>query len=502
VLAGGWQMMESIRIPCIFTIFGGTGDLTHRKLIPAIYNLTVEGLLHPGMMIVGVGRRPLSTEEYRDNLLASVMKHSRFPLRTDIWDRLKERIHYFRMNLSESEDFSSLKNWLDELDRTAGTQGNRLFYLSVAPTLFEPIVLNLHRFGMVTNQGAWQRVMIEKPFGRDLKSAAYLNQVIESVFPPENIFRIDHYLGKEMLRNLMVIRFGNALFESIWNSRYIENIQITAGETVGVETRAGYYEHSGALRDMLQSHLLQLLALVAMEPPISLDAKSIRDEKVKFLRSLLKMDDELLRSHIVRGQYGPGIMNGQTVRGYRQEKGIHPASNTETFIAMRILAGNFRWGGMPFYLRTGKRMPKKSTYVVMEFKSMPEILYFKEYKGMQPNLLEIHIQPKEGISLQFNAKKPGSGNEITTVTMDYCQNCDYENNSPESYERLIADALRNDQTLFASWAEIEASWSFVDNITRYWDKEAVDFPNYAPGTWGPPASDELLARYGHHWWNL
>jgi len=494
--------MDRIQAPCIFTIFGGTGDLTHRKLIPALYNLSVDELLPPEMLIVGVGRRPLSSQEYRENLLASVMKHSRYPVRSDIWDRLKERIHYFRMNLSESDAFASLKTWLDELDKKADTRGNRLFYLSVAPNLFEPIVLNLHRHGMVTNRGAWQRVMIEKPFGRDLKSAGYLNSVIESVFPPENIFRIDHYLGKEMLRNLMVIRFGNTLFESIWNSRYIDNIQITAGETVGVETRAGYYESSGALRDMLQSHLLQLLALVAMEPPISLDAKSIRDEKVKFLRSLLKMDDELLRSHIVRGQYGAGVVNGQPVRGYRQEKGIHPESNTETFIAMRILAGNFRWGGMPFYLRTGKRMPKKSTYVVMEFKSMPEILYFKEYKGMQPNLLEIHIQPKEGISLQFNAKKPGSRNEITTVKMDYCQNCDYENNSPESYERLIADALRNDQTLFASWEEIEASWSFVDNITRFWDKETVSFPNYAPGTWGPPAADELLARYGHHWWNL
>jgi len=494
--------MDRIQAPCIFTIFGGTGDLTHRKLIPALYNLSVDELLPPEMLIVGVGRRPLSSQEYRENLLASVMKHSRYPVRSDIWDRLKERIHYFRMNLSESDAFASLKTWLDELDKKADTRGNRLFYLSVAPNLFEPIVLNLHRHSMVTNRGAWQRVMIEKPFGRDLKSAGYLNSVIESVFPPENIFRIDHYLGKEMLRNLMVIRFGNTLFESIWNSRYIDNIQITAGETVGVETRAGYYESSGALRDMLQSHLLQLLALVAMEPPISLDAKSIRDEKVKFLRSLLKMDDELLRNHIVRGQYGAGVVNGQPVRGYRQEKGIHPESNTETFIAMRILAGNFRWGGMPFYLRTGKRMPKKSTYVVMEFKSMPEILYFKEYKGMQPNLLEIHIQPKEGISLQFNAKKPGSRNEITTVKMDYCQNCDYENNSPESYERLIADALRNDQTLFASWEEIEASWSFVDNITRFWDKETVSFPNYAPGTWGPPAADELLARYGHHWWNL
>lgn len=495
-------MLESIRTPCIITIFGGTGDLTHRKLIPALYNMSVEELLPDELMIVGVGRRPLSVQEYRDSLLESVTKHSRHPIRTDIWERFKEGIHYFRMNLSESEGFSSLKTWLESLDEKAGTQGNRLFYLSVAPSLFEPIVLHLHRHGMATNLGAWQRVIIEKPFGRDLRSAAFLNHVIESVFPPQNIFRIDHYLGKEMLRSLMVIRFGNAVFERIWNSRYIENIQITAAESVGVENRAGYYESSGALRDMLQSHLLQLLALVAMEPPISLDIKAIRDEKVKFLKSLLKMDDGLLKDHIIRGQYGESSLNGKTIRGYRQEKGIDPASNTETFIALRILAGNFRWGGMPFYLRTGKRMPKKTTYVVLEFKSMPEILYFKEYKGMQPNLLEIRIHPSEGISFSFNAKKPGSGNEISTVRMDYCQNCSYENNSPESYERLLADALRNDQTLFTSWEEIEASWNFVDSIAGAWEKETVSFPNYTPGTWGPTASNQLLERYGHHWWNL
>ena len=404
---------------------------------------------------------------------------------------LKERIHYFRMNLPDPDGYSSLKARLDDLDEKAGTQGNRLFYLAVAPSLFEPVILNLHRNRMVTNHGSWQRVVIEKPFGRDLKSAAFLNSVIESVFPPENIFRIDHYLGKEMLRNLMVIRFGNAVFESIWNSRYIDNIQITAAETEGVENRSGYYESSGALRDMLQNHLLQLLALVAMEPPISLDYRSIRDEKVKFLRSLLKMDDEAFRGHVIRGQYGEALLDGgKTVRAYRQEAGIDPESNTETFIALGIQAGNFRWGGMPFYLRTGKRLPKKTTYVVLEFKSMPEILYFKEYSGMQPNLLEIRIQPEEGVSFSFNAKKPGPGNEINTVKMDYCHSCDYENNTPESYERLIADALRNDQTLFTSWEEIEASWSFVDSMQGPGRKK--QYPsNYIPGTWGPTASDEL-----------
>lgn len=495
-------MSDMIRTPCIITIFGGTGDLTHRKLVPALYNMSVDGLLPDETTVVGVGRRPLSTQDYRESLLASVMKHSRHPVTTDKWEWLRERIHYFRMDLPDPESYASLKAYLDELDGKAGTRGNRLYYLAVSPNLFEPIVLNLHRHGMATNQGAWQRVIIEKPFGRDLKSAAYLNSVIEKVFPQENIFRIDHYLGKEMIQNLMVIRFGNAVFESIWNSRYIDNIQITAAETDGVENRAGYYDTSGALRDMLQSHLLQLLALVAMEPPISLDYKSIRDEKVKFLRSLLKMDNEVFRNHVVRGQYGEGFAYGRPIKGYRQEKGINPESDTETFVALRILAGNFRWGGMPFYLRTGKRMPRKTIYVVLEFKSMPEILYFKEYRGMLPNLLVVRIQPEEGISFSFNAKKPGSVNEITTVKMDYCQNCDYENNTPESYERLLADALRNDQSLFTSWEEIEASWSFVDSIARSWEKETAVFPNYAPGTWGPSEADNLLARYGHHWWNL
>jgi glucose-6-phosphate 1-dehydrogenase len=292
------------------------------------------------------------------------------------------------------------------------------------------------------------------------------------------------------------------MFESMWNSRYIDNIQITSSETLGVENRAEYYDSAGALKDMLQNHMLQLLAMVAMEPPINLDPKSIKDEKVKLLRSLTKMTSELIKSDVVRGQYGEGLMRNIIVPSYRNEAGISHLSNTETFIALRLFAGNFRWGGMPFYLRTGKRLPVKTTNIIIEFKSMPEILYFKEFKGMQPNLMKIGIQPHEGISLSFNAKKPGISNEITNVKMDFCQNCTSENNSPESYERLLADALRSDQTLFTSWEEIEESWRLVDNISEAWKNDKPDFPNYTPGSWGPSAANELLSKSGHHWWDI
>lgn len=472
-------------ISCIMAIFGGTGDLTHRKLIPAIYNLHYKGQLPERFIVVGIGRKAKSHEQYRDELLDSVGKFSRFKIENDLWNKLSSKIFYYQLNFTDLPAYRGLKQFLDEIDERENIGGNRLYYLSVAPVYFETITLNLKYNDMAANEGAWQRLVIEKPFGRDLVTAQYLNSVITEVFPEENIFRIDHYLGKEMLQNMLVIRFGNALFESIWNSRYIDNIQITSSETVGVESRAEYYESSGAMRDMVQSHMLQLLALVGMEPPVSINAKYIKDEKVKLLRSLEKIGPGNVRANVVRGQYGSGIINGKAVNGYREENGVSDISNTETFVAMRLFVGNFRWGNMPFYLRTGKRMPEKTTNIIIEFKSMPEILYFKEYKGMQPNILRIQIQPEEGISLQFNAKKPGTINEITKVDMDFYQNQKFEGNSPEAYERLIADTLRNDHTLFTSWEEIETSWSFVDNIFEVWknDEQPV-FPNYPAGGMG------------------
>jgi glucose-6-phosphate 1-dehydrogenase len=495
-------MSKNLALSCIMTIFGGTGDLAHRKLIPALYNLFNKELLPDEFAVVGIGRKPLNDVEYRNSLLPSVEKFSPYKLDLKKWEIFSNRIFYYRMDLKNYDSYSALDTFLKSIDTVVGIKGNRLFYLSVAPPYFETITLNLKKNNMVENIDSWQRVIIEKPFGQNLETARYLNRIICDVFPPENIYRIDHYLGKEMLQNLMVIRFGNAMFESMWNSRYIDNIQITSSETLGVENRAEYYDSAGALKDMLQNHMLQLLAMVAMEPPINLDPKSIKDEKVKLLRSLTKMTSELIKSDVVRGQYGEGLMRNIIVPSYRNEAGISHLSNTETFIALRLFAGNFRWGGMPFYLRTGKRLPVKTTNIIIEFKSMPEILYFKEFKGMQPNLMKIGIQPHEGISLSFNAKKPGISNEITNVKMDFCQNCTSENNSPESYERLLADALRSDQTLFTSWEEIEESWRLVDNISEAWKNDKPDFPNYTPGSWGPSAANELLSKSGHHWWDI
>ncbi|MDP4180414.1 MAG: glucose-6-phosphate dehydrogenase [Bacillota bacterium] len=494
-------MERKIVSPCVMIIFGGTGDLTHRKLIPALYNLFYEGNLPDSFAVVGVGRKDKNASEYKHELQASLEKYSRYKIKPEVWEQFSKKIQYYKMEITVSEHYEGLKVFLNEMDETLGTQGNRLYYLSVAPSFFEMITKNLAQYKMAENVDSWQRLIIEKPFGHNLETANYLNTEISKVFPQENIFRIDHYLGKEMLQNMLVIRFGNALFESFWNSRYIENIQITSSETVGVENRADYYEASGALRDMLQNHMLQLLALVAMEPPAAIDAKSIRDEKIKFLRTLSKNNAEIIKGNIVRGQYGEGKMGSKPALAYRSENGISPKSNTETFIAAKLIAGNFRWGNMPFYLRTGKRMKQKTTKVVIEFKSLPEILYFKEYNGMQPNLLEIRIQPSEGVSFSFNAKRPGTQNGITNVMMDFCQNCSLENNSPEAYERLIADALKNDQTLFTSWDEIEASWSFIDNIANIWRQEQPQFPNYAPDTYGPSDSDVLLTNNGHKWWN-
>lgn len=490
-------------IPCIMVIFGGTGDLTHRKLIPAVYNLMHQGQLSGHFILVGTGRKPKSHDQYRSELLDSVQKYSRLKIKNEIWNQLSDKIFYYRLDFSDLSEYFKLKAFLKSIDEDNHTGGNRLFYLSVAPEFFEPIALNLKNSGMAANTGSWQRLMIEKPFGRDLATAQFLNTVITDVFPEEAIFRIDHYLGKEMLQNMLVIRFGNAMFESVWNSRYIDNIQITSSETVGVETRAAYYESSGAMRDMMQNHMLQLLALVAMESPANIDAKFVKDEKVKLLQSLSRIGPDNVHNNIVRGQYGSSLLNREAIKGYREENGVAVASDTETFVAMRLFAGNFRWGSMPFYLRTGKRMAEKITNIVIEFKSIPEILYFKEFTSMQPNILEIRIQPEEGISLQFNTKKPGTLNEIANVKMDYCQNCTFGTNSPEAYERLIADVLRDDHTLFTSWDEIEASWSFADSIIKAWKgDEHFSLHDYPAGTWGPEEADRLLVREGRQWWNL
>lgn len=490
--------MKAEQLSNLMVIFGGTGDLTHRKLIPALYNLLNEGILPDAFAVVSVGRRNKTSEEYREELKKSVQQYSRFSMEQEKWEVLAQKIHYYPLDFRQGEGYTSLDDYLKKMEKQYGTKGNRMYYLAVAPEYFEVIVDHLHAYEMTDSSEGWKRVVIEKPFGRDLQSARYLNKKITHAFTEQNTYRIDHYLGKEMLQNIMVIRFANAFFEPIWNNKFIDHIQISSSETLGVEERGGYYEKAGVLRDMIQNHMLQLLALTAMEPPVRLDTESIRDEKVKILKGLRKMSVEEIRSNVILGQYGS---NGEK-KGYRQENRISPTSDTETFMALKVQIENFRWGGVPFYIRTGKRLPKKSTEIIVQFKSIPEILYWKEFENLKPNLLVIRIQPMEGIFMQFNAKKPGTETQIIPVQMDFCQNCEIGSNSPEAYERLLYDVMKGDSTLFTRWDEVEYSWRFIDTIAKAWEREKPLFPNYDAGTWGPKEADELLRKDGRKWWNL
>jgi len=495
-------MISLSDLSCIIVIFGGTGDLTHRKLLPALYNLAHEDKLPDHYAVVSVGRRTKTQEEYRNEINNSVHLHTRFKPEDEKLKVFLNKIYYKKCEFSDSVSYADLKIFLEDIDRKYETNGNRIFYMAVAPEYFNVIVSNIKAHEMARNLDSWQRLVIEKPFGRDLETARLLNKTITNVFKEKDTYRIDHYLGKEMIQNIMVIRFANTMFESIWSSKFIDNIQISSSETVGIENRAGYFEKSGILKDMVQNHMLQLLTLTAMEPPVNLETEEIRDEKVKVIKALEKFNDFKVTENVVRGQFGPGLINNKPVNGYRQEENVASNSNTETFMAIKLYVKNFRWGDMPFYIRTGKRLPQKTTEIVIEFKALPEILYFKDYGKLEPNLLVIRIQPSEGVSFRFNGKKPGTGNEIETVDMEYCQNCNIMNNSPEAYERLFFDLIRGDSTLFTRWDEIEESWKFVDRIAKAWEEKEPIFPNYDAGTWGPEESDELLARDHRKWWNV
>lgn len=480
-------------------IFGGTGDLTKRKLVPALYNLLVEELLPSNFFVVAVGRRAKSTEDFVQEMEEAVKEFSRNKVDEVKWKGLKERIYYYQLDFSATEEYLYFDTYLCNLENKYNTKGNRLFYLAVSPEYFGVIVEKLHEHGLASENGGYKRVVIEKPFGRDLESAKALSKHITHAFSEENTYRIDHYLGKEMLQNIMVIRFANAFFEPIWNNKYIDHIQINSTEMLGVSERGGYYEKSGALKDMLQNHLLQLLAITAMEPPVRLDTESIRDEKVKVFKGLRIYNEEEVLKYVVRGQYGPS--EDGSVVGYRQEARTDNESNTETFIALKVEIENFRWAGVPFYIRTGKRMKQKSVEVIVQFKSLAKILYLSELDDMTPNQLIIRIQPNEGVYLRFNAKKPGQSNDVVPVKMDFCQNCEIGYNSPEAYERLLLDAMKGEKTLFTRWDEVENSWKFVDAIQKVWDTHGPEFPNYPAYTFGPKAADALLEQDGRKWWN-
>ena len=494
---------RSIPDPCTLVIFGATGDLTHRKLVPALYNLAADGALPPAISVVGFARRDKTDEVFRTELEEAARKFSRQAINDDLWKDFAAHICYHRSEFDNLGGYEALASRLDEMDAARGTGGNRLFYLAAGPDQFEVILENLRKSGLnKARPGSWSRVIVEKPFGTDLPSAKRLNDLVENAFDESETFRIDHYLGKETAQNIIVLRFANALFEAMWNSRYIDHVQITASEPLGVEGRAGYYEKSGALRDMVQNHLLQLLCLTAMEPPAGLDADSIRDEKVKVLRSLRPLAGDEVFKHVVRAQYSAGSINGKRVAAYRDELNVHPESVTETYVAMELNVDNWRWAGVPFFIRVGKRLPKAGTEIAVHFKSVPPVLFRATGESIDDNVLVIRIQPDEGISLRMSAKMPGSSLRIEPVKMDFHYGTSFGKATPEAYERLLLDAMSGDATLFARRDEVEQAWKFVDAIHEAWMTRTDDLALYASGSWGPGEADELIKRHEAAWRRL
>ncbi|HKL79585.1 MAG TPA: glucose-6-phosphate dehydrogenase [Mobilitalea sp.] len=487
-------------LSAVLVIFGGTGDLTHRKLMPALYNMLLDNLLPKNYAIVAVGRRDITEEQYQKDIKASVNKHSRNKIDEGNWAELQSRIHYYQFDFTNQEGYLVLKEYLNGLDAMFGTSGNRVFYMAVAPMYFETIVQGLQVSDMAKSQGSFSRLIIEKPFGKDLETARKLNDKLLEVFDESSIYRIDHYLGKEMIQNIMVLRFCNSIFESIWNNKFIDNIQISLNEKLGVGSRGGYYENSGAMRDMLQSHIMQILSMVAMEPPVNLKTDSIRTEKQKVIEAIEDITPEFLRDNVVFGQYGKGIIDGAPVVGYREEINVPKDSDTETFIALKLHINNFRWAGTPFYIRTGKSMGTTSAEIVMQFKDMPNILYFKDKNIQEPNLLVLRIQPNVGVFFQFNTKDFRTHNDIVPTKMDTSYANPTQGNTPEAYERLFNDILRGDATLFSRWDEVEAAWTVADKIIRYREQKRCKFPNYDAGSMGPDRAFELLAKDGRKWW--
>ncbi|MEN9935214.1 MAG: hypothetical protein RLZZ387_1793 [Chloroflexota bacterium] len=491
--------------PCAVVIFGATGDLTHRKLVPALYNLQRERLIPPGFSAVGFARRDWSDDFFRSGLREDVEQHSRTGLDGGIWDSFAEGISYVRSSFDDPAGYQALAERLRELDEHRGTGGNRLFYLSTPPESYGEIIRQLGAAGLNRSpNGGWTRIIIEKPFGKDLQSARALDIEVHRVFEESQVYRIDHYLGKETVQNILVFRFANGIFEPLWNRRYVDHVQITVSESVGVEGRGGYYEGAGALRDMVQNHLMQLLTLTAMEPPVGYRADAVRDEKVKVLRTIRPISPDDVGNYTVRGQYGAGSVGGQAVPGYREEQGVKADSRTETYVALQFHVENWRWAGVPFFLRTGKRMPKRASEISIQFRQAPTMLFDTgPLSGIEPNVLAMKIQPDEGISLRFDSKVPGQANQIRPVTMDFRYNASFGVESPEAYERLLLDAMLGDSTLFTRSDEVDASWSLITPIHQGWDAApAPEFSNYEAGTWGPRAADEFIGRIGAKWRRL
>ena len=501
-LAAG-ERVRAIPPPTAMVVFGGSGDLAHRKIVPALYNLELHRLLPQNFAFVGSSRSEYSDEEYRADMRKAVEEFSRTqPIQQQVWESFASRLHYIPGSSSDPATYNRIGDLLDRFDRDLGTDGNRLFYLSLIPKQFPDTIRGIGKSGLGGRgwDRGYSRVVVEKPFGHDLTSARELQDLVTTVFPERDVFRIDHYLGKESVQNIIAFRFANGIFEPVWNHHFVDHVQVTVAESLGIEHRGNFYETAGAIRDIFQNHELQVLALVAMEPPASFEPEDVRNEKAKVLKALRHLDGEAVDTNVVRGQYGPGWIDGNEVPGYREEPDVHPDSTVETYVAAELRVDNWRWAGTPFYVLTGKRMPKRETTIAIQFQRAPHPPFAKEVaEELRPNVLLIHVQPGEGVSLAIGAKVPGQGMMIRTVHMDFLYGGAFRTELPEAYERLILDCLLGDATLFTRADEVDEQWALVDAIVAGWKRERPDFPNYDAGTWGPAAADELPRREGREW---